>query len=402
MRHRTERERRILTEMVTENKSRSGLHILIPVIVPSLVTAVCAYFVQSSAIAALRAVVSICIISFGVISLSRKHITLRVSMFMTLLALVSAVQGFIPDFMVPIAAFSVVIAFISSPTLGLTTVLYFTAIPFLITERSFEYFLFVTVIGVIGMALMYSRSRSGKYAEVLVTFSLLYVLLYTALIVMKRMDITPEVVIDPVVGLILSVIIMEISGYRYYNNVIKKSEDLYKTVVDPEHPLLLELKSADKTEYKRAIHTAHYTDLFAEKFGYDKVLMRGLGFYHRIGVLIDDDATLAMRTMKLATSEGFPSDLMALLKEYGEIKEGSKVSAEVSIAFIVDNVICDLMNEFAKGKGDPDMNKFIDSSILRLFSGKKAILKKSAIPYYELEEIRRYLKGEKMYYDFLR
>lgn len=388
--------------METDNKARSDLYILIPVIVPALVTAACAFFVQSSPMAAVRAVISVCIIAAAMISLSRKHITFNVSMFMTLLALISAAQAFIPDFMVPIAAFSVMIAFISSPTLGLTSIIYFTAIPFLIRERSFEYFLFVTVIAILCLALMYSRSRTGRYTEVLVIFSLLYILLYTALIVMKRMDITPEVVIDPVVGLILSMIIMEISGYRYYNNVIKRKDDLYKTVVDPEHPLLMELRETDKTEYKRAIHTAHYTDLFAEKFGYDKVLMRGLGFYHRIGVLSDEDTTVAIRTMKLASQEGFPDDLTALLREYGEIKEGNRVSAEVSIAFIIDTVLCDLMKEFAKGKGDPDMNKFIDSSILKLFSGKRAILKKSAIPYYELEEIRKYLKGEKMYYDFLR
>ncbi len=93
---------------------------------------------------------------------------------------------------------------------------------------------------------------------------------------------------------------------------------------------------------------------------------------------------------------------MQALKEYGEVKAGDKVSAEVSITVIADTVIISLMDEFSKGNKDLDLNKFIDKTILGLFSGKNSLLKKSAIPYNDLEEIRKQLKGERIYYDFLR
>ena len=93
---------------------------------------------------------------------------------------------------------------------------------------------------------------------------------------------------------------------------------------------------------------------------------------------------------------------MEALKEYGEAGPDKKVSAEVSITIIADTVIDSLMNEYAKWTEDMDLNKFIDRTILALFSGKAPILKRSAIPYSDLEDIRRHLKGEKLYYGFLR
>ena len=131
--------------------------------------------------------------------------------------------------------------------------------------------------------------------------------------------------------------------------------------------------------------------------------MKGLGFYHRIGVLREDDETpLTMRTLSLAMEEEFPDDIIEALKEYGEAKPGQKVSAEVSITIIADTVISSLMKEFSSGKKKLDLNKFIDKEILSLFSGRDSLLKKSAIPYYDLEEIRKHLKGERLYYDLLR
>ena len=91
-----------------------------------------------------------------------------------------------------------------------------------------------------------------------------------------------------------------------------------------------------------------------------------------------------------------------MLKEYGDAVSGERISAEVSITIIVDTVIDRLMEEYSKGFVDIDLNKFIDRTILSLFSGKDSLLKKSAIPYSDLEDIRKHLKGEKLYYGFLR
>ncbi|MCR5746729.1 MAG: hypothetical protein K6G03_03390 [Lachnospiraceae bacterium] len=387
--------------MEKEIKRFFSPYMLIPLFVPAIVAALEGYFLRGSVIVAVRAFLVLMIAATMVLYSGRKTITARISLFITLMAVIASLQAFLPDFIVPIPAFGIVLSFVATPLIGILSTVYFAAIPFLVEERSFEYLLFLVITGIIATVLIYGKRRAGKYLEVILVFILIYVLLYTALIVMKRMTIEPEVIINPIVGLVLCIVIMEISGYRYFNNVVKMEEDLYKMVVDPEHPLLIELKNTNNAEYKRAIHTAHFTDLFAEKYGYDRVLMKGLGFYHRIGVLSEKGGSLSDRTIELAEREGFPPDIVKVLKEYGELKVGNKVSAEVSITVIVDTVIYKLMKEFEAGN-NINMNKFIDQSILKLFSGQKSLLKKSALPYADLEDIRKQLKGEKMYYDFLR
>ena len=373
----------------------------------SVVSAAEIFILQQSVTGAVRNFVVVSILCFAAVYTCRGWLEdTRTVMLIAGLGVLSSFQAFIPDFVMPVAAFGVLLALKTSAYLGVWSVMLFSALPFLATERSYEFFLFYAAAGLIGISLIYSRRKSGKYSDVLTVFILVYVMLYTGLIVLKRMSVSPELIIAPMFGLILNVVIMEISGYSYYNNIVKKEADLYLSVADPEHPLLIKLRNNNKREYKRAIHTAHYTDLFAERFGYDRVLMKCLGFYHRIGVLREDDSTpLAIRTVALVMEEGFPEDIIEALKQYGEVKAGDEVSAEVSITVIVDTVISRLMDEFSKkkeGDKDPDLNKFIDKIILGLFSGKNSLLKKSGIPYNDLEEIRKHLKGEKIYYDFLR
>ncbi len=366
------------------------------------VSAVEILILQRSITGVVRNFIVIAVISFAAMYSCSKWVTSRMAFIITVLGIVSSVQAFIPDFLIPIAAFAVLIAvFASSPYLGISCLMIFSALPFMVTERPFEYFLFYTVTGIIAIAVIYGRRRTGKYIDMLVIFSLVYLMLYTGLIILKRTGITPGLIIFPVIMLILDVIIMHIAGYRYYVNVVWSEEELYLDVVDPEYPLLMKLKAMNRREYKRAIHTAHYTELYADRFGYDPVLMKALGFYHRIGVLLEDDASLSMRTIALVLEQGFPDDIIEGLREYGDAKAGEVISAEVSITIIVDTVIINLMDEISKGNKNIDLNKFIDKTILGLFSGKDALLKKSAIPYNALEEIRKHLKGEKLYYGFL-
>lgn len=380
-----------------------GIDHFIPVFALALVTATELLFFKESVTGAVRNFIVAGVMAFATMFTCRKNVTPRISLLITVLGILASVQAFIPDFLVPIAGFAVVIAVLASSSyLGVSCLMLFSAIPFLITERSFEYFLFYAVTGMIAIALIYGRRKTGVFTDVIVVFILVYVLLYTGLIILKRLSLTPGLIIAPIVMLILDVVIMKITGYRYYTDVVKVEEELYLNVVDPEYPLLMKLKSMNKREYKRAIHTAHFTELFANKFGYDPVLMKGLGFYHRIGVLLEDDASLNMRTIALVIEQGFPDDIVNVLKEYGDAVSGERISAEVSITIIVDTVIDRLMEEYSKGFVDIDLNKFIDRTILSLFSGKDSLLKKSAIPYSDLEDIRKHLKGEKLYYGFLR
>ncbi len=389
--------------METEAKKAFKPYFLIAILVPAIASAVEIYITQNSITGAFRNAIVIMILSFIMVYVLRDELNPRGVLLLTFFALISSAQAFLPDLILPIASLAVIMCFFVSPNTGISSVILFSTMPYLVTDHSFEYFLFYTATGIIAVTLMYTKRKTGKYVEVLVVFMLIYIMLYTALIILKRMSINADIIILPAVGLILDLVIMKVAGYRYYTNVEKKKEELYKRIVDPEYPLLMRLKKENRKEYKTAIHTAHFTELFAQKFGYDKVIMKGLGFYHRIGVLEGDRTSLAFRTVKTATYEGFPEELVGYLKEYGEVDGKSRVSPEVSICLITHHVISGLIKEYSKDKdADVDMNQFVDKVILKLFSGGGALLKHSLIPYDDLEQIRKTFKEEKIYYDFLR
>ncbi len=395
-------ERKTTRDMETEIKNSFKPYFLIMILIPAIVSAMEIFLIQNTITGAVRNLIVIAIIAFIMVYTLKDELGFGGVMLITLCALLSSVQAFIPDFIMPVAAFSVIIAFVVTPNAGFSSIIFFSAMPFMASERSFEYFLFFIATGAIGTVLMYIKSKNGRYFEALAVFSLIYIMLYTALIILKRMSLNVDIIAFPILGLILDIVIMEIAGYNYYINVVKRKEDQYTSVIDPEFPLLIRLKNNNKEEYKRAIHTAHFTELFADKFGYDKVIMKGLGFYHRIGVLDEDDASLPIRTVKIATEEEFPEELIRFLKEYGEVKAEERTSAEVSICIIADTIITHLMEEYANKNYKTDMNKFVDKTILKMFSGKNSILKRSEIPYDDLEQIRKIFKEEKIYYDFLR
>jgi hypothetical protein len=245
------------------------------------------------------------------------------------------------------------------------------------------------------------RKERKKAAEPVLLFCFGYVVLYTALIVLKRLDIAPSVVINPLVGLLLDLIIMMITIKLVARNIIFAYDDRYQGIVDPEYPLLIELKQQNKKEYKRAIHTAYICDRLSDKLGFDRILMKGAGFYHRIGVLSKDQDDVALATVYMLRHENFPGPLIRLLSEYGN-ENLQEVSAQTALLCIADSVICEILNRMEKGEEDINYERLIDNEINRLIGARNGRLQKSDLKIQHLYRIRKYLKEEKLYYDFLR
>ena len=315
---------------------------------------------------------------------------------------IASLSALFPEFTVPIASLALIAAFLSNIYCGVICALIFSAEPFLITEKSFEYFLFEIALSVIVIILVLAgREEKKKAAEPVILFTLIYVTLYTALIVLKRMTIVPSLVINPIVGLILNDIVILLTIKLVARNIIFAYEEKYSNIVDPEYSLLTELKKKDKTEYKRAIHTAYICDRISDKLGFDRTLMKGAGFYHRIGVLSDESDDVALETVRLLRHEGFPDPLIRLLSEYGNDND-QEISPEVSLLCIVDTLIYDILRRMEKGEEDIDYEKLVDGVINKLLGTKNGRLIKSDLKIQHLYKIRKYLKEEKLYYDFLR
>lgn len=317
-------------------------------------------------------------------------------------ALISALAAILPEFVVPVAALGFICAVLSNAQTGIFCSLIFCAMPLFVNGKSFEYFLFsfAACLAVILLILIGRDIRERIVVSVLI-FSLVYITLYTALIVLKRTDIVPSVIINPVIGLISDILIISLTVYGVRKNIILANEEKYDRIVDPEHPLLLELKEKNKKEYKRSIHTAYICDRLSDKLGFDRGLMKGAGYYHRIGVLSNNNMSIADATVHTVKRENFPWPMIKILEQYGNDRL-EEIPPEASLLCIADTVINEVLVRMEKGEEDIDYEKLIDRVINSLIGARNGRLQKSGLKIQHLYRIRKYLKEEKLYYDFLR
>ncbi|MBO4374145.1 MAG: hypothetical protein J5829_03465 [Lachnospiraceae bacterium] len=320
----------------------------------------------------------------------------------TVCALLAALSALIPEFIMPLAALGFICAVFTNAFNGILCSLIFCSMPLFITEKSFEYYLFgfSTCLCVI-LLILIGRDIREKAVSSLVIFSMVYITLYTAVIVLKRTDIVPSVIINPAVGLFFDVLIISLTIYGVRKNIILANEEKYDRIVDPEHPLLCELKEKDKREYKRSIHTAYICDRLSDRLGFDRALMKGAGFYHRIGVLSNNNMGISDATVHMVKRENFPWPMIKILEQYGN-DEAEEIPPEASLLCIADTVINEILIRMEKGEEDIDYEKLIDRVINSLIGSRNGRLQKSGLKIQHLYRIRKYLKEEKLYYDFLR
>lgn len=306
----------------------------------------------------------------------------------------------LPQLVVPLAALCVIAALLSDCYTGMAVCMTVSAVPLLVAGGSFEYYLFYFLTGVLVITLMMCGNREFRVREPLIIFTLIYTVAYTALIIMKRKDITPAAVINPAVGLGLDLIIMAIAFRMISAYIVFRYRDRYAETVDPEYHLLLELKEKNRSEFKRAIHTSYLCERIAALTGTDSIDMKGAGFYHRIGVLSDGQADINAESLRIIKEEKLPPEIIRIIEGY--CAAGHDVSSkEVSVLVIADSVIAAVLNEFeVKKVQNLDSDRIIDEIFSDL--SYEGIINDSALSMHELNKIRKYLKEEKLYYDFLR
>ncbi|MBQ7464654.1 MAG: hypothetical protein IJS86_07315, partial [Lachnospiraceae bacterium] len=141
-------------------------------------------------------------------------------------ALLAALSAVLPEFTVPVAALGFICAVLSNALTGIFCSLIFCAMPLFVNGKSFEYFLFsfVTCLAVI-LLILIGRDIREKTVAPLLIFSLLYITFYTAVIVLKRTDIVPSVIINPAAGLIFDIIIISLTVYGVRKNIILANEE---------------------------------------------------------------------------------------------------------------------------------------------------------------------------------
>ncbi len=196
------------------------------------------------------------------------------------------------------------------------------------------------------------------------------------------------------VCLILMLIILKIFSFV----IIYRNQDRYMDINDPECPLLVELKNYSKDEYYHAVHTAYLCDRIAKKLNLDDNAAKAAGYYHKISLLKGDNNW--ENTCMVLEEYNFPEKVHEILKEYLNEKERI-VSKETVILLFSDTVISSIHYLFSKDKtAQLDYEKLIQAVFKK--KEESGMIKYSHITLRELEEMKKILTEEKLYYDFLR
>lgn len=206
-----------------------------------------------------------------------------------------------------------------------------------------------------------------------------------------------DIIAVPAVNTLVCLMLLLILLKFFSVSIIYRTRDAYMDINDPECPLLVELKECSKEEYYHAVHTAYLCDRIAKKLNLDDAAAKAGGYYHKIGVLKGEGN---FENAQLVLNEyHFPDKAMEILKEYLDSRE--IISRETTVLLFSDTVISSLTYLFSK---DHDVKLDYKKLIETIFSKKieSGILNHSKISICEMEEMKKILMEENLYYDFLR
>ena len=314
------------------------------------------------------------------------------------LCLIAVSAGVFPEFVVPLSSVCLLYMVFTSPVTGIVRALLFTAMAMCSLGEGGWFFIYY-FLGTLILCFFYSTVPDFKRLVLpLLIFALYRTAMFVLICFCLNAGLTPQLITAAAGGLIAELVIAGIGIFRLRQDVIYRSDNRIREICDPEYRLLKELREESREEFFRAVHTSYLCNICAKAVGADHVRARALGYYHRIGVLRGDNMNIAQKTLSIALENDFEANLITLIREYWEIS-GKGLSKETSIVLICDEIVCIIMEKFSAGS-NMNYDEIISDTLDRYIREK--MFRTSELSLRNIFEIEKCLKGEKLYYDFLR
>ncbi|WP_026490745.1 hypothetical protein [Butyrivibrio sp. XPD2002] len=267
-------------------------------------------------------------------------------------------------------------------------------------EGGYAEFFIYFLTGVVILVLLRDLTETTKLgAPLFIVVSLLFMLLVAFDILFQNRTFSLTMLIAPLVNIIINLILTLILLNIFGVYVIRKSNDRYMDINDTEYPLLVQLKEKDKNAYFRAIHIAYLAERIALDLGLNARAVKTMSYYYKIGV-IDGSKTWA-DVKHFYIENNFPQEAVDYLKEYIENDKSKPLSKESAIIYMCETLIASINYLFEKDK-DTKINydELIDKIFIHKMENNE--LYNYDISLYEIERMKKLMKKEKLYYDFLR
>ena len=313
----------------------------------------------------------------------------------------ACVLGFVPNQFWPYLSLFVILGLFSNTEIGLVSGVGLVTISVMLEGNGSYGELFMYVLaGAVALSLFRDLKENTSIGlPVAISLMMQAVLLVAFNVLFQNRTLSINILILPILNLMLNLIILLIFLNMFGVYIIRKSNDMYMDINDTEYPLLVQLKDYDKDEYYKAIHTAYLAERIAIGLGFNARAIKNCSYYHRIGIL---DNSKDWESVKHVYEEHhFPDEAVALLHEYIEPSSSVVRSKEALTISLTETVISSIMYLIKKNK---DAKIDYDQLIDKVFDKKEADgeLKNSDITFREYDQMKKILKKEKLYYDFLR
>ena len=130
----------------------------------------------------------------------------------------------------------------------------------------------------------------------------------------------------------------------------------------------------------------------------DAAAAKAGGYYHKIGILQNDNSFEAVEG--ILVEYHMPGQALQILKEYLQPDIPIR-SRETVVLLFADTMISSISYLFKKNKNAAlDYEKLVETVFQKKISS--GILNQSEISIGDLEQMKKILAGEQLYYDFLR
>lgn len=306
--------------------------------------------------------------------------------------------------MLPVGGWTYLVIFVglmlfSNQIIGLLSGTVLLMISVMIQGSSASTFFVYFVGGLVGITVFSYVDKSFKvWIPVLVSLLVQMVCLSVQEVLFVNEVLHAQMFVIPSANILVCLILLLILLKFFSFSTIYGSRNIYMDINDPECPLLVELKAFSKDEFYHAIHTAYLCDRIARRLQMDDAVVKACGYYHRIGTMKGENSWENVRST--LEEYHFPPEVLNVLKEY--IDNNEKIlSRETVVLLFCDTLITTINYLFSK---EPQMQIDYQKIVNAIFKKKleSGMIDYSNISLGDLQEMKKILVEEKLYYDFLR
>lgn len=293
-------------------------------------------------------------------------------------------------------AIFVSLAMYSNSVIGVTAGGIFLAITCLFSPAgTISVFLVYFIGGLVGIALFYGLDINFRIGMPLL-FSVLsmFMLELAYFVIFENQNLNFELLMMPIISFFMNLVVMFLVLKLFSNSQMYKLQDKYLDIIDPEFPLLVEMKDKNIDLYFHAIHTAYLTDRIARKLDLNFQAAKGSAYYFRLAR--ENNKNTSEDIIPIEEQYQFPSDLKIIMHQCMEGKFLSKESCVVLLSDMVISKITQALHSSSSVNYDREIEAIFASirNSIRLESCDISIK--------ELNMMERIYKEERLYYDFLR